>query len=124
MQSILAEKLKKVTMKLRAQEKQHFAKVQELHGGPTITNRSDDMMIQQLDEDEDTAALTRSNEVQNLAKSITELATLFKDLSVLVVEQGTVLDRIDYNILEASKNTTQANVHLRKTLQIEKSMRS
>jgi len=28
----------------------------------------------------------KGNEVQNLAKSITELAVLFKDLSMLVVE--------------------------------------
>ena len=65
-----------------------------------------------------------SAEIQNLAKAINDLAVLFKDLSVLVVEQGTILDRIDYNITEAKQHTEKANVHLEKTLKIEKSSRS
>ena len=36
MQSILAERLKDVTFELRRSEKEHFAKVQEIHGGNTI----------------------------------------------------------------------------------------
>ena len=48
---------------------------------------------------------TRSNEIEELTKSINDLAVLFKDLSVLVIEQGTILDRIDYNIENAEKNT-------------------
>ncbi|WFD27358.1 t-SNARE affecting a late Golgi compartment protein 2 [Malassezia nana] len=40
----------------------------------------------------------RDQEVQQIATSITELAQLFQDLNVLVIEQGSMLDRIDYNI--------------------------
>ena len=60
-----------------------------------------------------------SREIQNLAKTISDLAVLFKDLSVLVVEQGTILDRIDYNILDAKQNISKANVHIESTLKIE-----
>ena len=49
---------------------------------------------------------------------------LFKDLSVLVIEQGTILDRIDYNIENAAVHVEKANVHLDKTLQVEKSTRA
>jgi syntaxin 16 len=38
-----------------------------------------------------------------------------------VLEQGTILDRIDYNIEQAHKDTKQAVVHLEKTKEIEKS---
>jgi len=71
-----------------------------------------------MDED---SSLTRSSEVQNLAKSITELSVLFKDLSALVVEQGTVLDRIDSNIMEASVHVEKGNKHLDGALKIEQS---
>ncbi len=37
-----------------------------------------------------------------LAKSIEELSVIFKELAVLVIDQGTVLDRIDYNMEQVS----------------------
>jgi syntaxin 16 len=40
----------------------------------------------------------RDQEIQNIAKSIEELAQIFKELAVLVIDQGTLLDRIDYNM--------------------------
>jgi hypothetical protein len=40
----------------------------------------------------------RARELDEIAKSINNLADLFKDLSSLVIEQGTILDSIEYNI--------------------------
>ena len=74
-------------------------------------------------EDGDEGVL-KSTEVTQLATSLKELSVLFKDFSLLVVEQGTVLDRIDYNIVEASRSIQKGNVHLKKTLEVEKSMRA
>jgi syntaxin 16 len=59
-----------------------------------------------------------------LVKTINDLAVLFKDLSDLVIEQGTILDRIDFNIAEAKEDVKGANEHLKKTVEIEKSSRS
>uniref|UniRef100_A0A1I8AJD6 t-SNARE coiled-coil homology domain-containing protein n=1 Tax=Steinernema glaseri TaxID=37863 RepID=A0A1I8AJD6_9BILA len=44
----------------------------------------------------------REREVLNVSKSILELNSLFKDVASMVVDQGTVLDRIDYNIEQTS----------------------
>jgi hypothetical protein len=40
----------------------------------------------------------RTTEITQIATSITELADLFRDLSTLVVEQGTILDSVEYNV--------------------------
>jgi syntaxin 16 len=45
---------------------------------------------------------TRDRELTEIAKSISELAELFKDLSVLVIDQGTLLDSVEYNIEQTS----------------------
>jgi syntaxin 16 len=66
----------------------------------------------------------RNKEIKTLVSTINDLAVLFKELSILVVEQGTILDRIDYNVECAHKDTKQAIVHLENTLEIEKSPRS
>ena len=46
----------------------------------------------------------RDNELNILLESVNELAQLFKEMQTLVMEQGTILDRIDYNIDIASTN--------------------
>lgn len=40
----------------------------------------------------------RTNELHQVAQSVSELATLFRDLGALVIDQGSVLDRVDFNI--------------------------
>ena len=49
----------------------------------------------------------RDNELNNLLDSVNELAQIFKDMQTLVMQQGTILDRIDYNIDIASTNVTK-----------------
>eukprot|EP00759_Apiculatamorpha_spiralis_P020556 PhF_6_TR25847/c0_g1_i1/m.36520/K08489/STX16; syntaxin 16 len=43
----------------------------------------------------------RDQELKNILSSIMELHEMFRDMNALVIEQGTVLDRIDYNLTVA-----------------------
>ena len=55
---------------------------------------------------------SRDNDLNQLLESMNNLASTFKDLKNLVVEQGTILDRIDYNIDTAKENTEKGKQHL------------
>ena len=50
----------------------------------------------------------RDRELTEIAKSIASLAELFKDLSVLVIDQGTLLDSIEYNIEKTAVQMSEA----------------
>ena len=52
----------------------------------------------------------RARELDEIARSINSLADLFKDLSSLVIEQGTILDSIEYNI-ERTAEAMEGAVH-------------
>jgi syntaxin 16 len=51
---------------------------------------------------------TRDRELTEIAKSIGSLAELFKDLSVLVIDQGTLLDSVEYNIEQTAVQVGEA----------------
>ena len=70
------------------------------------------------------AILEREQQIMQIAKSINELAAIFKDLAILVVEQGTILDRIDYNIEQTEHNTKEAITQLHAASKSQKSYRN
>jgi syntaxin 16 len=54
----------------------------------------------------------REREINQIAKSIYQLADIFRDLQTLVIDQGTMLDRIDYNIEQTNVQVQHAVVEL------------
>ena len=52
-------------------------------------------------------AIARDNEVVKIIESVNELAAVMKDLSVLIIDQGTILDRIDYNVEQVATNVAE-----------------
>jgi len=54
----------------------------------------------------------RTAEILEIAKSVNELAQLFNELNILIVEQGSLLDRIDYNVEQTVTNLKSSKKHL------------
>jgi t-SNARE complex subunit (syntaxin) len=50
-------------------------------------------------------AKRRQEDIENIVESFNKLAQQFKRLQIEVITQGTILDRIDYNLEVAQKNT-------------------
>ena len=46
----------------------------------------------------DAAIVQREREITDIAQGIIELADIFKELQSMIIDQGTMLDRIDYNV--------------------------
>lgn len=61
-----------------------------------ITGFSKDQLM--FLDDNSLMAEQREREITNIVKSIAELHEIFKDLGQIIADQGTILDRIDFNI--------------------------
>lgn len=57
-------------------------------------------------------AETREREINQISQSISQLADMFRELHTLVIDQGTVLDRIDYNLELTVEHTKSAVTEL------------
>jgi len=69
------------------------------------------------------AVQSRDQEIAKIAQSIEELGTIFKELAVLVIDQGTILDRIDYNMEAVVESTKTGVKQLEKAEQHQKNAR-
>jgi len=66
----------------------------------------------------------REKDIKLIAKSINDLAEIFKDLSALVIDQGTILDRIDYNLEQSYINIEEGTEQLEQATVQQKKMRT
>ena len=46
----------------------------------------------------DATIAQREREIERIAQGVIDLSNLFQDLQTMVIDQGTVLDRVDYNV--------------------------
>lgn len=58
------------------------------------------------------AIAQREREINDIAQGIIELADIFKELQSMVIDQGTMLDRVDYNIENMAVNVKAADKEL------------
>ena len=72
------------------------------------------------DDDVNIQIKRREEDIDILVKSINDLTGIFKDLQNIVQEQGTILDRIDYNINISYENSQEGLKNLKKAEQHDK----
>lgn len=60
----------------------------------------------------ETMIAQREKEIEDIAQGIIELANIFQDLQTMVIDQGTMLDRIDYNIERTTADVKGADQEL------------
>ncbi|KAM7090540.1 syntaxin-16 isoform X2 [Mycteria americana] len=65
----------------------------------------------------------REREIRQIVQSISDLNEIFRDLGAMIVEQGTVLDRIDYNVEQSCMKTEEGLKQLHKAEQYQKKNR-
>ncbi|CAN0914113.1 SYP43 [Linum grandiflorum] len=66
----------------------------------------------------ETFTVEREREIQQVVESVNELAQIMKDLSVLVIDQGTIVDRIDYNVQNVATTVEEGLKQLQKLNEI------
>ncbi|KAI0311963.1 t-SNARE [Amylostereum chailletii] len=99
----------------------HAIKNQDLLIASGVTSLKGSEALSAVDEDVAAASMqrqqhllpdadlrARDRELNEIAKSIGALAELFKDLSALVIDQGTLLDSVEYNIEQTAAHVGEA----------------
>jgi syntaxin 16 len=118
MQQTLIKKISDFTKKFKINQEMHNKKYKDLVGedDPTfqintsskqnnneVNNTIDNFL---MTEEKDSVLMRRDTQLNDLLDSVNDLAQIFKDMQSLVMEQGSILDRIDYNIDIAATNVT------------------
>ena len=128
MQQLLYNKFNEFTKKFKLNQEINKKKYKELNGeeDPTYiintsskidnndTNNTIDNFL--MTTDNNLKLVKRDNELGILLNSVNDLAEIFKDMQNLVMEQGSILDRIDYNIDIASTNITSGKKVFKKLI--------
>mmetsp|Transcript_120224 Transcript_120224/g.340282 ORF Transcript_120224/g.340282 Transcript_120224/m.340282 type:complete len:301 (+) Transcript_120224:58-960(+) len=134
-QRSLATQLQQLSQRFRSAQKDYLTEIHRRNKGGLFGNNGSspdekamemgftDGQIQELENMENSSS-QRSGEISHIASSISELHTVFKELAVLVIDQGSILDRIDYNIEQVVVQSREAGRQLKKAEDHQKSNRA
>lgn len=62
----------------------------------------------------------REREIYKIAQGVVEISTIFKELENMVIDQGTMLDRIDYNLSKTVIDVKKADKQMKKAEKYQK----
>eukprot|EP00930_Biecheleria_cincta_P032619 TRINITY_DN2261_c0_g1_i3.p1 TRINITY_DN2261_c0_g1~~TRINITY_DN2261_c0_g1_i3.p1 ORF type:complete len:403 (-),score=105.63 TRINITY_DN2261_c0_g1_i3:46-1254(-) len=77
------------------------------------------LLLAEID-DMEVVAANRSAEIAQIVSSVEELNRIFKDLAALVIDQGTILDRIDFNTEKIYNKSNEAKGQILKAVKKKK----
>ena len=144
----LAKRLQELSVTFRQSQQKYLTEVQTQKSGGLVSNGGADsrfgidlgggtsnglnggssgefftMQQQAVVDDLTLTVQSRDEEITKIAQSIEELGTIFKELAVLVIDQGTILDRIDYNMETVVEKTKTGIKQLEKAEKQQKNAR-
>ncbi|KAG7970968.1 hypothetical protein I3843_07G111500 [Carya illinoinensis] len=138
-QRSLATDLQNLSMDLRRKQSTYLKRLQKQKEGPEGVdlemnfsgNKSrleddefDDMSLNEHQmhklKKSEQFTVEREREINQVMQSVNELAQIMKDLSVLVIDQGTIVDRIDYNIQTVAVSVEEGLKQLQKAERTQK----
>jgi syntaxin 16 len=104
-QEIYSQKCKELLIEDNDEDDKEKSNLYEMNEISTTNSYGNDN-IQKIDNDQNflmkeepnILLKERDNELDKIVKGVSNLHEMFKDMTILVNEQGTILDRIDYNI--------------------------
>ena len=98
-------------LSLETNDEYNFIELNEIStnsSDPNENNNENFLMKEEPDE----IMKHREIEIDKISKKMNNLQELFKDLNIIVIEQGTILDRIDYNIDITFDNVKKGKKHI------------
>ena len=112
MKQFLLNKLAEYTKKLKVNQENYYIKYKEINKGDEQHENEHPLQMQQgnmfvQEGIKKNVMMERNVEINSLFNSINELGEMFKNVEAMVFQQGTILDRIDYNI-----DLIKDNVHM------------
>ncbi|KAH7440382.1 hypothetical protein KP509_04G104500 [Ceratopteris richardii] len=137
-QRLLATNLQSLSMEFRKQQKGYLERLQRQQDIPLAADLGMDLnerRTSSFEDDDDLGfgkqhisrvkkteklALQREKEISQIVESVNDLAQIMKDLSVLVIDQGTIVDRIDYNIQNVASSVEQGVKQLERAERTQK----
>ena len=123
MERSLALEVREASRALRVQEKDYFDRLKAYESGSANLaiqlcqedreRMKDDFENMEVCNTEMGEDQERNKQITDLVKSINQLSNVYKQLNELVIEQGSLIDRIDFNIEETMDHVSRGIDHLK-----------